>query len=303
MPLSICLTGGSGFVGHAIAARLAADGHRATVITRRTDLHRDLTVLPTVSLAQGDVHNEAFLRAVFAGHDAVINLVGILNETRRQTFARVHAELPAKIVRAMIAARVPRLLHMSALHAKPDAPSAYLRTKAAGESAVLKAQSDALHVTVFRPSVIFGESDSFTNRFARLLRLTPGVFPLACPDARFQPVYVGDVADACVHALGSVATYGRAYDLCGPRRYTLRELVGYIASLGGQRTRIVGLPDWAARLQARVLEFAPGKPFTYDNYLSLQVDSVCDAGFPPEFGTMPRALEDLAPQWLRRLPA
>lgn len=258
---------------------------------------------------------------MFAGHDAVINLVGILNETRRQTFARVHAELPAKIVRAAIAARVPRLLHMSALHAKPDAPSAYLRTKAAGEAVVLAAESttapslargprldpigesDALHVTVFHPSVIFGEGDSFTNRFARLLRLTPGVFPLACPEARFQPVYVGDVADAYVHALGSVATHGRAYDLCGPRRYTLRELVVYVALLGGHRTRIVGLPDWAARLQARVLELAPGKPFTYDNYLSLQVDSVCDAGFPPEFGIIPRALEDLAPAWLERQTA
>lgn len=303
MPRAICLLGGSGFVGHAITARLAAEGHRATVVTRHPERHRDLTVLPTVTVAQGDVHNETFLRSIFAGHDAVINLVGILNETRRETFARVHVELPSKIVRAMTAAGVPRLLHMSALRAEAHAPSAYLRTKAVGEAAVLKAESDALHVTVFRPSVIFGEGDSFTNRFARLLRLAPVAFPLACPESRFQPVHVGDVADVFARALDSAATHGRAFNLCGPRRYTLRELVTIIAAITGSRTRLVPLPDWAARIQARLLEFAPGKPFTYDNFLSLQVDSVCDADFPPEFGTTPHALEDLATAWLRRQAA
>lgn len=299
MPKQICLLGGSGFVGHAIAARLADAGHRVTVITRRPERHRDLTVLPTVEVVSGDVHNEALLRALFAGRDVVINLVGILNESGHESFRRVHAELPAMIVRVSAATGVARLLHMSALHAGAQAPSEYLRTKAAGEAAVLAAESPTLHVTVFRPSVIFGAGDSFTNRFAGLLRFAPLVFPLACAQARFQPVYVGDVATAFVRALDLAATWGRAVNLCGPRVVTLAEIVTDIARLRGRHTRVVALPDWAARAQARLLEFAPGKPFTRDNYLSLQVDSVCADGFPPEFGIVPAAFEDEAPKWLK----
>jgi NADH dehydrogenase len=297
--MEICMLGGSGFVGHAIAMQLADAGHRLTVITRRPERHRDLSVLPTVRVVAGEVHNEALLRSQFAGCDAVINLVGILNESGRTTFRQVHAELPAKIVRALQSTGMPRLLHMSALHATAQAPSEYLRTKAAGEAVVLAAESPQCHVTVFRPSVIFGPGDSFTNRFAGLLRFAPLIFPLACAQARFQPVYVEDVATAFVRALDLAATWGRTFNLCGPRVYTLTELVAAIAHWRGLHTRILELPDWAARTQARLLEFAPGKPFTRDNYLSLQVDSVCEAGFPSEFGISPVRLEDEVPKWLK----
>lgn len=299
MAKNICLLGGSGFVGHALAVQLADAGHRVTVITRRPERHRDLSVLPTVRVVAGDVHNEALLRSQFAGCDVVINLVGVLNESGQATFHQVHAGLPAKIVRAVQATSVPRILHMSALHATAQAPSEYLRTKAAGEAAVLAAESPQCHVTVFRPSVIFGAGDSFTNRFAGLLRFAPLFFPLACAQARFQPVYVEDVAAAFVRALDLAATWGRAFNLCGPRVYSLAELVTAIAHWRGQHTRILELPDWAARAQARLLEFVPGKPFTRDNYLSLQVDSVCGEGFPSEFGIMPTSLEDAAPKWLK----
>jgi NADH dehydrogenase len=302
--LTVCLLGGTGFVGRAIAARLANAGHRQRVPTRRQADHRDLLVHPGLVLVEGDVHDPSFLRRQFEGTDVVINLVGILNSRDRagREFERVHAELPGKVAQACEQAGVRRLLHMSALHATREAPSLYLRTKAAGEEAA-HAAAPEVRVTSFRPSVIFGPRDGFTNRFAKLLGLAPGVFPLACPDARFQPVYVEDVAQAFVGAIPEHRTFGRRYDLCGPRVYTLREIVRYIAELRGRQVRILGLNDRLSRLQASLLELAPGKPFSRDNYRSLTVDSVCAEGenvLRDAFGVTPTALERVAPSWLTR---
>ena len=296
----ICILGGTGFVGRRIAAHLTEAGHRVLIPTRHYYRQRDLTVLPTVTLVEGDVHDPKFLHRTFNGMDAVINLVGILNEKGRsgRGFAHVHAELPAKVVEACRGAGVPRLLHMSALNAAHDAPSHYLRTKAQGEDAARRAGGPDFHVTSFRPSVIFGPRDSFTNRFAQLLRLAPGIFPLACPDARFQPVYVDDVARAFIDALDQHKTFGQRYNLCGPKQYTLREIVQYLAQLLNKRVRIIGLNDTLSHLQALVLEFAPGKPFSLDNYRSLRLDSVCREGFPEIFGLTPTALESVAPTWI-----
>ncbi len=326
--INVCLLGGTGFVGHRIAARLAESGHGVTILTRRLSRHRDLLVLPTVRLVEGDVYNPVFLRRTFAGDvlegvatrmqasvgpgkkpvapmDAVINLVGILNERGHSGagFVRAHAELPALVVEACRAAGVKRLLHMSALGASLDAPSHYLRTKAMGEDAALRADGTDMRVTCFRPSVIFGPGDSFTNRFAALLRLAPAFFPLACPDARFQPVYIEDVAQAFVLSLDLHKTFGKRYDLCGPKVYRLRQLIAYIAQLRGRRTRIVGLGTSLSKLQAAVLEFMPGKPFSLDNYRSLQVDNVCAQGaegnvLTEVFGITPTSLEQIAPAYL-----
>jgi uncharacterized protein YbjT (DUF2867 family) len=299
----ICILGGTGFVGRRIAAQLSDAGHNVLITTRHYARARDLTVVPTVQLLEGDVHTPAFLRRAFSGVDAVINLIGILNEKGRsgRGFAVAHAELPAKVVDACHQAGVTRLLHMSALNAAADAPSHYLRSKAAGEETVHRAASAAasekLHVTSFRPSVIFGPRDSFTNRFAALLKLAP-VFPLACPNARFQPVYVEDVARAFIESLDNHKSFGQRYSLCGPKGYTLREIVAYLAQLLGKRVHIIGLNDTLSYLQAAVLEFAPGKPFSLDNYRSLQVDSVCKEGFPKIFGITPAALETVAPTYL-----
>ncbi len=244
-PHKICLLGGTGFVGKRLAARLSGAGHDVVILTRRAVRHRDLLVLPTARLAEGDVHDAEFLRQQFEGKDTVINLIGILNEKGRsgKGFTRAHAELPEKIVQACRETGVPRLLHMSALHAARTAPSHYLRTKALGEEAVHRAESPDFHVTSFRPSVIFGPGDGFLNRFAGLLRLVPGVFPLACPGARFQPVYVEDVVRAFMESLDNHKTFGQRYDLCGPKVYTLREIVEYVAKLIGKRVCVVGLPD------------------------------------------------------------
>jgi NADH dehydrogenase len=297
---NICLLGGTGFVGHALCARLSERGHRVRVLTRHRERHRDLLVLPTVQVIEGDVHSPVFLHRQFKDCDTVINLVGILNEKGRsgKGFARAHADLPEKIVQACRQTGVKRLLHMSALHAAHDAPSHYLRTKAFGEDAAHHAATPDFHVTSFRPSVIFGPGDSFLNRFAQLLRLSPLVFPLACSQARFQPVYVGDVALAFVEALDNHQTFGARYDLCGSKVYTLHELVTYVAQQLGLRTRIIGLNDHLSWLQAALLEFVPGKPFSLDNYRSLKIDSVCDKGFPEVFGVQPASLEEIAPAYL-----
>jgi uncharacterized protein YbjT (DUF2867 family) len=300
--LRICLLGGTGFVGKRLAARLSEAGHDVTILTRHAARHRDILVLPTVRLAQGDAHDTGFLRQQFEGRDSVINLVGILNEKGRsgKGFTRAHTELPEKIVQACREAGVPRLLHMSALHAARLAPSHYLRTKALGEEAVLRAESPDFHATSFRPSVIFGPGDGFLNRFASLLRLAPGAFPLACPEARFQPVHVDDVVQAFVKSLDKHKTFGNRYDLCGPKVYTLREIVKYVAQLLGKRVCVIGLPNSLSYLQAAMLEFVPGKPFSLDNYRSLQIDSVCEKGFPELFGITPKSLEEIAPGYLRR---
>ncbi|OGI48766.1 MAG: epimerase [Candidatus Muproteobacteria bacterium RIFCSPHIGHO2_12_FULL_60_33] len=298
----LCLLGGTGFVGRQLSARLSEAGHDIDILTRHRERQRELLVLPTVRLVEGDVHAAGFLRRQFEGKDTVINLVGILNEKGRsgKGFTRAHAELPEKIVQACRETGVPRLLHMSALHAARMAPSHYLRTKALGEEAVHRAENPDFHVTSFRPSVIFGPGDGFLNRFAGLLRLTPGVFPLACPDARFQPVYVEDVVRAFTESLDNHKTFGQRYDLCGPKVYTLREIVEYVAKLLGKRVCVVGLPDGLSYLQAAMLEFAPGKPFSLDNYRSLQIDSVCEKGFPEVFSITPTSLEEIAPGYLKK---
>ncbi len=300
MAMNILLLGGTGFVGQSLAARLASLSHRVRIVTRRRERKRELLVLPTVDLIEGDAHNPVFLRRNLEGVDAAINLVGILNEKGRsgKGFEHVHAELPQKLADACRAMGVKRLLHMSALNASVRGPSHYLRTKGLGEESVHQAHGPDLAVTSFRPSVIFGPRDSFTNRFASLLSFAPGVFPLACPDARFKPVYVEDVVSAFVRALDERATFGQHYDLCGPKVYRLREIVEYLAGLLRLRVRVVGLNDTLSHLQAAALEFAPGKPFSLDNYRSLKVDSVCAEEFPAVFGVTPSALEHVVPQYL-----
>ena len=275
---SICILGGTGFVGKQIAARLAASGKRVRILTRNRDNHRDLLVLPTIELIEADVFDTAQLKNHIKGMDAVINLIGILNEKQHNGdgFRRVHVELPKSLLGACQDLNIPRILHMSALNADANlGASFYLRTKGEGENALHTYSSERLAVTSFRPSVIFGPGDSFLNRFAGLLRLMPYFFPLACANARFAPVFVGDVADRFVQALDDRSTYGKRYDLCGPEEYSLHELVEYTARSLGLTRYVIGLPDFASRMQANILEWFPGKPFSIDNYRSLQIDSVC----------------------------
>ena len=290
----ILVLGGSGFVGRHIVARLVAAGWNVVVPTRYRERAKHLILLPTVDVVEAEIHDPLALEQLAAGADAAINLVGILNEPRRGDFERAHIELVRKLVAACRAMRVPRLLHMSALNAGVKAPSRYLRTK--GEAEALVADSD-LTWTIFQPSVIFGREDSFLNMFARLERFLP-VIALARADARFQPVYVGDVADAFVRAIDDDRTHRKRYPLCGPKVYTLRELVAYAGELTGYDRPIVSLGPALSKVQARVLELLPGKLLSRDNLASMELDNVCDCDFPAVFGFNPTALEAVAPAYL-----
>jgi uncharacterized protein YbjT (DUF2867 family) len=287
---NILVVGGSGFVGRHLVAALAARGANVAVPTRRRERAKHLILLPTVEVIEADVGDANTLARLAAGRDAVVNLVGILHGPG---FKQAHVELAQAVVNACRAAGVRRLLHMSALGADPAAPSEYLRSKGVGEQAVLAA--DDLEVSVFRPSVIFGPEDNFLNLFAQLAAVFP-VLALASPEARFQPVYVGDVVSAMLAALDSPEAVGKRYDLCGTRECTLRELVEYVCAVTGRRRLIVGLPDSLAKLQAWFMELLPVKLLTRDNLQSMKVPSVCDCAFP--FGIQPAALEALAPSWL-----
>jgi NADH dehydrogenase len=244
----------------------------------------------------GDPHDPASLDRAFAGMDAVVNLVGILNETRGQSFRACHVELPRQVAMACRRAGVRHLLHMSALGADLKGPSAYQRSKAEGENAVRDAAA-GVPVTIFRPSVIFGEGDSFLNFFAALVRVFP-VLPLASARSRFQPVWVEDVARCFAAALGDPRTFGQVYELGGPRAYTLEELVRFVASTLGKRRSVVALPAPLGSLQALVLEHLPGKKMTRDNLASMRVDNVCAGPFPAVFGFEPAAMEAIVPEYL-----
>ena len=302
------VVGGSGFVGRHLVAALAARGARVTVPTRHRERAKHLILLPTVDVVEVERLDARVLARLAAGRDVVVNLAGVLHSPRARpgeqgpnrygpAFAQTHVELSQAVVAACREAGVMRLLHMSALGADPKAPSEYLRSKAIGEQAALAA--DDLAVTVFRPSVIFGPEDRFLNLFARLAAFFP-VLALGSPDARFQPVYVGDVVNAMLAALESRAhldgTAGQRYDLCGPKEYTLRQLVELVCAITGRRRLVIGLPDGLSYLQAWMMELLPVQLLTRDNYHSMQVPSVCDCAFP--FGIQPAPLEAVAPSWL-----
>lgn len=290
----IVVLGGSGFVGRHLVSRLVAQGNRVVVPTRSRERARHLILLPTVDVVEADVHDDVALARLVRGAAAAINLVGILNESRPGDFDRVHVELPRKLIAACRESAVVRLLHMSALNADREGPSRYLRSK--GEAEALVAAS-GLQWTIFQPSIIVGREDSFLNLFAKLQHLLP-VIALACAEARFQPVAVDDVAHAYVRALGDDATHGQRYPLCGPKVYTLRQLVAYVGELTGYRRPIVALGPSLSKLQASVLERLPGKLMSRDNLASMQRDSVCDCPFPTLLGGPPVALEAIAPTYI-----
>lgn len=272
---NICLIGGSGFVGTELAGQLIRQGKNVRVLSRDVRKMKSLRVVPTVDVVQVDPYNPDELAAALKGQDIVINLVGILNTSigRGGTFDEAHIGLAKNIVAACNAADIKRVIQMSSLKADAeDAPSDYLRSK--GEATdILKASS--LDLTIFCPSVIFGNGDGLFTRFANLLHAMP-FMPLACADARFAPVYVGDVAAEMIKAIDDPSTIGKSFNLCGPDIFTLREIVEYTAEVLEIKRNIIGLPNGIAKIQAFFMELIPGKPFSRDNYNSLQIDSICE---------------------------
>ncbi|MDE2450419.1 MAG: complex I NDUFA9 subunit family protein [Gammaproteobacteria bacterium] len=296
--LSICMLGGTGFVGTELVTRLVRDGHWVRVPTRSAGHGQHLRVLSTVELITANVHDPRTLGQLLAGMDVVINLVGILNQSGRATFQSVHKDLAAKVIAAARGARIRRLLQMSAVGADGErGPSGYLRSKGEAE-ALVRAAAGHLDFTIFRPSVIFGPRDSLTNRFATLLRMSAGFMPLARSGARFAPVYVGDVADAFVGTLERRESFGETYELCGPDILTLEELIRMTAAVAQLPCHILRLPDLLGWLQAMVLGLLPGKPFSLDNFHSLSVDSVCTHDGLARLGISARHLMAVLPFYL-----
>ena len=299
----ILILGGSGFIGSVLCEKLVRRGQtlgggRVTVPTRRAAHATHLQPLPSVEIVEADVHDDVQLARLVAGCDAIVNLVGILHGGARD-FERAHAALPRRLAAACATAggAAPRVVHMSALGADPGAPSNYLRTKAAGESAL---QEAGLAPTCLRPSVVFGAGDAFMNLFARLQRLAPFV-PLAGASARFQPVWVEDVADAVIAAMDDPATAGQPLECTGPRVYTLAELVRVAGRWSGHPRRVWPLPAALAWPMAALMEWLPGEPMlSRDNLLSMEVPSVASGHRPglEALGITPTPLEAIGPAML-----
>jgi NADH dehydrogenase len=296
----IAVTGGTGFVGQAVCEQLVersgGAGGRIVVPTRRIRRGQAVQSLPTVERVQADVHDERALARVLAGCDAVVHLVAILHGSEAD-FQRVHVDLPRKLVAACRAAGVRRIVHVSALGVAADAPSRYLRSKAAGERVL---RESGLDVTVLRPSVIFGARDRFLNLFAQLQALAP-FMPLGGADARFQPVWVEDVAAAVVRCLDRPQTIGQTIECAGPEVLTLAQLVRLAGRLAGCERPVLPLPEAMARLQAGLMELLPGEPLmSRDNVDSMRVPNVATGTLPglDALGIAPAPVEGVAAGYL-----
>ncbi len=294
--MRIVLVGASGFLGHHVLPQLSAAGHDCLVLSRYRPGCRDLAVLPGVAVRQIRNWDPDSIAKQLSGADAVISMAGILNEKGRkgEGFRKVHVELVENIVAACRETGTRRLLHISALGAGKGT-SHYLQSK--GEAETFLRSSKDVDETIIQPSVIFGQGDAFFNRFASLLKVMP-VMPLACADARMQPVWAGDVAAVIVASLADPWTVGQTLVTVGPHEYSLQELVEFTADAAGLKRRVVALPDWLARLQAGVMDFVPGKPFSSDNYRSLQTPNTSEENCLWRFGIQPRSIESPVPDYL-----
>jgi NADH dehydrogenase len=289
--------GGSGFLGRYVVKRLAAAGHIVRAAVRHPD--RALFLKPMGRVGQvvplyTNITNEASVASAVAGADIVINLVGILAERARGDFTRIQAEGASRVARLAAAAGARHFVHMSAIGASADSPAQYARTKAAGEKAVREAFPAA---TVLRPSIVFGAEDQFFNRFGELAMLSP-FMPVIAGASKFQPVYVGDVADAVMQALARPEAAGALYELGGPRIMTFREILGWILAQTGRHNPLINVPPAAARLLAAI----PFSGLTSDQLLMLARDNVADPAVPglTELGILPTPIELIVPTYLER---
>ncbi|HEX7371006.1 MAG TPA: complex I NDUFA9 subunit family protein [Rhodanobacteraceae bacterium] len=289
----LVVLGGTGFIGSHLLAQLADEGHRITVLSRNREQKRAINVLPNVRSISTDVYDRASLEKHIAGHDAVINLVGILNETGGATFTHAHVNLTASLIAACRQTGVRRLHLMSSLNAGNRA-SKYLKTRGEAEAQV---RNSGLDWTIYRPSVVYGEGDGFVFRFLKLLRMSPAL-PLARPHAKFQPAYVGDVASAIRRCLADRSSIGKIHELYGPDTLELIAMVRMIRDASGLNRIIMPLPGALGHLQAIVAEMIPGKPFSRDNFNSLGVDSVGSRNGFAELGITPRRFAAMLPTLL-----
>jgi len=295
MPLQIVILGATGFVGRVLVRRLQQDGHDITILSRNLNAHLLRLLPPTVKQVNADIYNLEKLQHSIQGADAVINLVGILNEKgdNGRGFHHAHVQLTQTLIQACKNAGVNRLLQMSSLNAGRG-ESYYLKSRGEAEQAV---KQSGLAWTIFEPSVIFGIGDGLFTRFGQLLKLAP-IMPLARAEAKFAPVYIGDVVQAFRQALSDKKTIGEVYELYGDEIFTLKQIVRMSAQQLGLKTIIVPLPDVLGRLQAMVFDFVPGKPFSSDNFRSLLTDSVGGVDGLYRLNIRPTRVQEILPDIL-----
>lgn len=297
----VTIFGGSGFVGRSIVQRLVEGGASVRVAARHPETVKDLlprAIGDKLETVRVDIHDDGAVTAATRDTDAVINLVAILYEKGQQTFRSLHVDGARRIATAAKEAGASRLVQMSALGASATSPSAYARTKAAGEQAVREVFPDA---TVVRPSIVFGRDDDFFNRFAGMASISPALPLIGGGKSRFQPVFVEDVAAAFAAILADPATAGKTYELGGPQVYTFRELMEILLEQMGSRRLLVPLPFMAAEVQAYFLEWLPKPPLTRDQLALLRSDNVLGGHEPGlrELGIEPTSLESVLPTYIR----
>lgn len=291
----LLILGGSGFVGRVLVQRLARAGHAVTVLSRNLNTHTQRLLPPGVVLQEIDVYDPPSLQQAIAGHDAVVNLVGILNESgdNGRGFRRAHVQLTQLVIAACQLGGVKRLLHMSSLNAGRG-HSHYLKSRGEAEAAV---KASGLRWTIFEPAAMFGRGDGLFVRFGELLKVAP-VLPLARAGCKFAPVYVGDVVTAFERALADDRSIGEVYELYGPEVFTLADIVRMTARQLGLRRWVLPLPDALGRMQALAFDFLPGKPFSSDNYRSLLTDSVGGVDGLHRLGIVPTRVAEVLPDIL-----
>jgi len=276
---NVILLGGSGFIGRQLAFALANRGCQVTVPCRHPHRNQTLRVHPGIRVVEANVLDTGQLDQLCAGKDAVVNLIGILHERKRDDFRNIHVNFIKSLVTACSKNGIKRLLHLSALGAdQASGTSLYLRSKGEGENLLHTFGQKDMEVTSFQPSVVFGKNDLFINRFASILKLCVGLFPLACPKSKLAPVYVGDLVKRMVDSLDDRSTHSKRFTVCGPEVFTLQQIIELIIHTVGAPCRVLPLGNSMSKLQARVLQYLPGKLFTMDNYRSLQTDNICTQG-------------------------
>ena len=289
----IIILGGTGFIGSQLSAKLSPLCDKICVLTRNIEANKDLKLIPNLEIIHANVLDERSLNAVFSGSDIVINTIGILNESGKDnTFNNLHYELTKKISNAIKLNKVKRYLYISSLNADPRATSQYLITKGLAETYIRDNTNNFCNTTIFRPSIVFGEDDSFFNKFSTILRFLP-VFPLACPNSKCMPIYVNELTDFMVSTISDNTTYGQKIDVTGPNEYTFRQLIDITLKALKIRRLIIPLNYTLSKLQAVIFQRLPGKLFTLDNFLSLQTDSCSTEGFKGKI-----AVEDIVPGYL-----
>ncbi len=273
------LLGGSGFIGRQLAYAIANRGCRVTIPCRRPHRNKALLVHPNIRVVEANVFASDQLDDLCQNQQVMINLIGILHERKRGDFRKIHVEFIKTLVDACTRHGIKRVLHLSALGAsQATGTSRYLRSKGEGENLIHTFGQKELRVTSFQPSVVFGKNDQFINRFAGILPLCFGFFPLACGQSKFAPVYVGDLVEKIISSVDDKSTHSQRYTVCGPEVFSLQQILQLLVKAMGLSCRIVSLGNTTSKLQARVLQILPGKLFTMDNYRSMQTPSVCEEG-------------------------